>query len=262
MMHRFYFHTTCRWCCCLILIFIAGCVAAQNSDSVFTSNRSLDSSNQDIENGKNNFTDVNVDDISPVVVRKIDNKKIDKLRKDKAFWYVNEKPLREKPKAETRPALTKLFGSPWFKALLWCIMIASLIAIIIWFLRASNVKLFSQRKTAVNELHDDIEQENIFAINFDENIASAIAVKDFRSAIRLMYLQLLVTMDQKNLISYKQQKTNSDYLFQLSDTSFYKPFFNLTRTFEYSWYGQFAINEARFASISKDFSLFKNLVTN
>lgn len=57
------------------------------------------------------------------------------------------------------------------------------------------------------------EEENIVqSENIGELIASAVKDGDFRLAIRYYYLQLLRQLNQKELIKYEFQKTNSEYL--------------------------------------------------
>lgn len=99
--------------------------------------------------------------------------------------------------------------------------------------------------------------EDIFEMNFEKEIQKAVAEKNFRLAVRLLYLRTLRDLSDKNLISYTHEKTNADYLFQLAGTSYYKSFFRLTRDFEYTWYGQFELSQENFSFIQNDFSSFK-----
>jgi len=72
-----------------------------------------------------------------------------------------------------------------------------------------------------------------------------------------MYLRTLRDLSLRNLITYTHEKTNSDYLFQLAGTPFYKSFFRLTRDFDYSWYGHFPISPDSFTTIQNEFNAFK-----
>ena len=73
-----------------------------------------------------------------------------------------------------------------------------------------------------------------------------------------MFLHLLKNLSERNIINYKQDKTNFDYLSEVHSTSWYQPFFKVTRNYEYSWYGKFEINENAYRLIQKDFDQFKN----
>ena len=98
-------------------------------------------------------------------------------------------------------------------------------------------------------------------VNDDFNISvaeieKAIQENNYRVAIRLMFLRALKNLAQKNVIHYKQEQTNFDYLMQLHTTTYYKDFFRLTRHYEYAWYGQFAVSNSSFAIIKKEFENF------
>ena len=84
----------------------------------------------------------------------------------------------------------------------------------------------------------------------------AAAAGNFRLAIRLMFLRSLKNMSEKNIIRYKQDKTNFDYLVELHPTTYYNNFFKVTRSYEYSWYGQFPVSEDAYRIIRNDFDQF------
>jgi hypothetical protein len=85
-----------------------------------------------------------------------------------------------------------------------------------------------------------------------------VALKNFRLAVRLQYLQTLVLLSGKGLLQYKEESTNSDYLMQVYATPYYGPFKKLTRHFEYVWYGQFEVGPDAYRNIETDFTTFKN----
>ena len=138
------------------------------------------------------------------------------------------------------------------------IIIESFNFIIVWFLAVSNIGLFRKRLVTVdNSAYEEVPAEDIFALDFEKEIKNAAEAKDFRLAIRLMYLQTLKTLADKNFIHYKQEKTNSDYVQQLWNTPYYMHFFRLTRHFEYAWYGQLTVTEPVFELVKNDFATFK-----
>ena len=179
---------------------------------------------------------------------------VSRLLEDEAFWYVNS--ATEKPK---EVKLKKpFFLQPWFKTLLWVIMIAAFVGIIIWFLMASDVRLFRRKPKAVQQYEEEELPEDIFSIDYDKEIARYTAESNTRMVIRLMYLHSLRLLAENGIIRYKMERTNSDYLMELYGSSYYKEFFRLTRNFEYTWYGKFAVSAVAFESITKEYQLFKN----
>jgi hypothetical protein len=100
--------------------------------------------------------------------------------------------------------------------------------------------------------------EDIFTIDYKNELQKAVHNKDFRLGVRLMYLHVLRLMDERDVIDYKIEKTNSMYLLHLYGTSYYKDFFRLTRNFEYVWYGKFDISAPAFEVIRAEYATLKN----
>jgi hypothetical protein len=205
------------------------------------------------------FDSLNLSEIPSFNTYAIEDSVIKNLKNDKAFWYVDRTPKRQKPaQAETDKTYAEPFYlQNWFRTLLWIIIVGAFIAVLVWFLIASDIKLF-RKKAKTFQSPDDINiSEDIFSINYEEELQKAIVDQNYRLGVRLMYLHVLRLLSEKNIIEYKIERTNSDYLLQLFNTSYYKDFFRLTRNFEYVWYGKFDISPAAFEIIRQDHSKIK-----
>jgi len=192
--------------------------------------------------------------------RKIPEADVNAVKADDAYWYVNEVPAREKKK--TKKPGKSIFDTGWYKTLFWIVLTGGFLALLIWFLATSNIRLFRKKPGSISDDASDEEPaENIFELNFEKEIQKAIDAKNYRMAVRLMYLQTLKELSVRNLINYTHEKTNSDYLFQLAGTFYYKNFFRLTRDFEYVWYGHFTLSDESFSFIRNDFINFKTQIS-
>jgi len=192
--------------------------------------------------------------------REVSSSKLASIRKDDDFWYVNEKPEREEVKEYKESSLDKLAREKWFRNLLWFLVVGGFIAILVWFILSSDIKLFKKKAPKIEKAEDAFENQNIFDINYERELQNALSANDYRLAVRLLYLQTLRNLSERNIIQYKQERTNNDYLMQLFQTNYYKDFFRLTRHFEYSWYGQFPVSTPAFEVIKNDFFLFNKKV--
>lgn len=191
-----------------------------------------------------------------VEVRNIPGQEVQKIKSDEDYWYVNLAPPRKKSEPSKRTE--SIFDKAWFNTLFWIVVIGGFLALLIWFLATSNIRLFKRKiKTADGENVAETETENIFEIKFEKEIQKAIDASDFRLAVRLMYLRTLKDLSLLNLINYTHEKTNTDYLFQLAGSPYYKNFFRLTRSFDYTWYGHFPLSQESFSVIQNDFNSFK-----
>lgn len=182
------------------------------------------------------------------------------MQKDDAFWYANAEIEKVKEEKTNNKKYTPLGQQTWVRTLFWMIIIGVFAAVIMWFLAESNIGLFRKKNKIVKAEEEEIATEDIFAINYQKEIDKAARQANYRLAVRLMFLRLLKNMSEKNVINYKLDKTNFDYLLELHSTNYYKEFFRITRNYEYTWYGQFEINEDAYKIIRNDFDLFeKNL---
>lgn len=197
----------------------------------------------------------------PFAEKNIPDKIIKSLKEEDAFWYADlADNSRKKPEEQNQNQKTPLGMQPWFKTLLWILIIGGFSFFLITYLAGSHVRLFRKKSLVVSEEESTAMPEDIFAINYQKEIDKATATGNYRLAVRLMYLRLLKSMSEKNLINYKQDKTNFDYLTEVYKTPWYKQFFKVTRNYEYSWYGQFELSEDKFTAVKNDFIQFENQI--
>jgi Domain of unknown function (DUF4129) len=107
----------------------------------------------------------------------------------------------------------------------------------------------------------DINEENIYGIDFDQAIADAEGRSAYREAVRWLYLKSLRVLADNNLIDWKINKTNIDYATELSAGNHYKDFQQLTRYYEFAWYGEFDLNHQDYQKVSQSFIRFNKTVT-
>lgn len=199
----------------------------------------------------------------PVQPRPVDRDKVSEMKKDEDFWYVNTAP--ERPKEGAARKMPQPRKDPvWLRNLLWVLVVGGFVVLLIWFLLSSDVQLFRRKPPVVQKPEDEEEYitENLFDIDYESALKRAVAAQNYRLAIRLMYLQTLKELALRNIIQYRQERTNSDYLMQLFQTAYYKDFFRLTRNFEYAWYGNFAVSPTSFEQIRQEFTNFKHRMSS
>ena len=193
-----------------------------------------------------------------VLERKLPDDFADSLKKSPDFWYADaDVKKKEAKKKENNARYVPLGQRTWFQTLLWFIIIAGFAGAIMWYLAESNVSFFRKKDSTVppGGLSDEIP-EDIFSINYQLEIDKAVTQKNFRLAVRLQFLRLLKKMADKNIIQYKHDRTNFDYLVQLNNTRHYHSFFRLARHYEYSWYGHFDVEEHAYKIIEGEFNQF------
>ena len=147
-------------------------------------------------------------------------------------------------------------GSIGFKIFEY-LLIAAAIVLIIYLLIKNDIRALFYGKSASVKIDFSELEEDIHTINFDELIAEALSKKDYRKAVRIHFLKLLKELTDKNLINWKIDKTNNDYLIELANSKYSSQFKDLAITYEYVWYGDFHLDETNFKSTVSKFQSFK-----
>ena len=147
-------------------------------------------------------------------------------------------------------------GRTTMKIIYWLLGIAAVAFFIMKVMNMNRMNLF--KETSQGNTAYTIEDENIYAISFDTAIQQALQEGNYRLAIRLLYLQNLKILADKNFIVWQPNKTDTDYLHEINKSGLKQSFKNITDIFEYAWYGNRVVTKDDFAGIQKEFSQFQN----
>jgi hypothetical protein len=75
-----------------------------------------------------------------------------------------------------------------------------------------------------------------------------------------LYLQSLKKLSDKELILFSPDKTNNNYISELSGRDYQNDFYLLTHNYEYIWYGKFLIDVANYQQLKSQFISFNKKV--
>jgi hypothetical protein len=263
------------------LLFFTTVIQAQTDTSIILEEKKADAY-QDEENvdteeqdKKKDYLFVSKSEYDSLLFwqRTVPDSALKRMQGEKAFWYANgngvkgtrtTQPRRDvkngKQVVEEVPVKEEISSpNPVLQTVMWLIIIGSFAGAIVWYLASSNVGLFRKKDKKIDSGETEEMPEDIFAINYQKEIDKAASQGNYRLAIRLMYLRLLKDFSEKNIIQYKQDRTNLDYLMQLHGTSYYNDFFLVTRHYEYSWYGEFNVSNEAYEIIKKEFSQLEKI---
>lgn len=182
-----------------------------------------------------------------------------KKKKDFAYMAYLDSSLRAYQKSLEKPREEKSEG--FFDLLLS----SHIFTILMWGIAAFAVgfilyRLFSQRgilERSEREKAAEIvltEDEQFLTQDFDHLANQAYKQQDYRLAVRYHFLQLLKRMDEKKMISFAIDKTNSSYQRELKTNK--SEFGHLVRHYEYVWFGKARINEMQYLDIKNQFKAF------
>lgn len=205
-------------------------------------------------------------DTAKIQVKKFDSNAIKKFREDKDFNYTDAN-------SSGQPSFWERFwnwlwnvlfgwidkstvGSSIMKYILLILSVSFLVFVVFKSLGIDPIKLWQGEAKKINIPYSE-SLENIHEINFDDEIEKTVAQRDYRLAVRLLYLKCLKQLSDTLLIQWQIDKTNSAYIYELKDPVQKQAFGLLTRQFEYIWYGDFPIDQQAFVTINQLFQNFK-----
>lgn len=163
---------------------------------------------------------------------------------------------REKSRSSSSPSSS---GSG--SGLLILLLFAALVIIVMIALKLRPGSLF--RRSAEKEVAPvETAAEDIHKIHFESELEKAIRLKNFRLALRIMYLETLKKMTDKNIIAWRPEKTNWDYVREINNEQLKKPFIEITNAYDYAWYGEFPIDEPLFMLMQQKMNAFRKTMGN
>jgi hypothetical protein len=196
----------------------------------------------------------------PVVLRTIEDSVVADWKSDKTFEYANDPaywrwhPLRSTP-SSSGGWFPRLLTSRWFGYFILFLMGGILLYAIIRIIVANRLQLFyrSPKRAMVvkaaeegGSLDDDLEGK----------LMHFMQIKDYRQAVRYLYLKTLRVLNDRGMIRYHQESTNQEYWRQLSATQQGGAFRDLTMIYEKVWYGEFPLGDALFIRLRQYFEDF------
>lgn len=109
------------------------------------------------------------------------------------------------------------------------------------------------------EIYFSEEEKIVKSEDIQELIHKSVQNKNYRLAVRYYFLNSLQKLDELKIIQYKTEKTNADYLSEISTEELSRSFGRITRIYEYIWYGDFHVTEEEFKMAENTFLKFENL---
>lgn len=196
-----------------------------------------------------------VDKNSKIQVR--ESEKINDYLNDKSFVYSvdnleYELSLIDKILYKIQKFLLKLFSYKHSETIFYVIVILIFLFVIVK-LFGLNYQSVLFKKPGKSQSNIDVFFEDINTINFDELISLHIQNKDYKPAVRYLFLKYLKFLSDNEIIIWEANKTNFDYAKEIKNTKYYQNYKKLSFYFEYIWYGEFPVDNEQFEYTKKQF---------
>ncbi len=214
-------------------------------------------------------------DTTKIIQKKFEAKSLEKYKSNKDFDYTEA--AKKEPTFIDRVLnwlwrqllrfFEWIFGVKYAKGILATILMALpyiiggiVLFLLIKFFVKTKIKSavsFSKNSAIINFSEDE---KLLQKSDLESLVQKAIENKDYRLAVRFLYLKTLKLLTDNELVNWEQQKTNDDYISEIVDNSLKKSFENTTRIYDFVWYGNFQINNVQFSRIRIEFNATNNLI--
>ena len=186
------------------------------------------------------------------------------LKNDKDLTYKNDvenikPPEVSKPNAlaNALTAILSIFSGGLGTVILWLLVIGLIVYIIYSIVLSKDSFLFSRKSKALNTADEQEQTEDdLYGTNWEAMLQKAISNNDTRLSVRYCYMWLLQLLQDGQLIQYRTDKTNHEYYIELQESTYRQPFRQLSRQYEYAWYGNYPLSSDAF---NEYLTLFNNL---
>jgi hypothetical protein len=215
-------------------------------------------------------------DTTAIVQKKFDENNLKNYRNDNAFKYevIDKGPSLYAQIAEWfNRLLRKIFSwffedvetpvgflMPIFKMLPYIIAAIVLYLIVNFFLKI-NVRTLSSGKRNKEIVHIANEEALLNSKDLPKLIQLAIEEQNYRLAIRYQYVLLLQQLSNKEIIVWEQQKTNEDYIKEVQHKNIQTAFEEITRFYDFVWYGNFEIGYEEYLKGVQRIQKIKHTIT-
>lgn len=145
------------------------------------------------------------------------------------------------------------FASPGTRIFLW--ILAGIFILFVVYKLFLGDGIF-KRATKTASVTDAVEEHITSETDIDGLISAAVRNGNYRLAVRYWYLKSLHHLSDRSLLQLAADKTNYQYVHELSNERQRNEFAALTLNYEYVWYGEFHVDEQLYRRLENNFSSF------
>lgn len=155
--------------------------------------------------------------------------------------------------------LDRVLASPGTKIFFWGLAIVFILFILYRLFLAEG--FFTRNSKALKRKKTQMDDEEIAGeYDLTGKISEAAQSGHYRLAIRYHYLQTLKNLAELKLIELAADKTNFQYVREITQRKFQNDFSALTLHYEYVWYGEMNIDETIYKILAPRFSGFSQKI--
>jgi hypothetical protein len=169
---------------------------------------------------------------------------------------------KEKEKKENPASRASVWSGALLKAIAYGSIFIIIIVVFYFLIRNAFKEEVRNKKNKNGEsLLFDNHIDEVVELDLEALLRQALAAGDFKSAVRLYYIRLLKHLHDAKFITWKKDKTNRDYSYELSKTTFIQRFQKITLAYEVIWYGEHTPTAEDFEILQQNFIELQQLTS-
>jgi hypothetical protein len=137
-------------------------------------------------------------------------------------------------------------GAGLGERILILLLVGIALVVILYFLFKSGFQGLFMRGDRKHDTEVSILNTDVRISTLGSRIHTALAEKDYRSAYRWSYIELLHKLAEAGIIRLHANKTNRDYLHEMNASPLRPEFSSLAHAFDFVWYGEYPLNQERY----------------
>ncbi len=173
--------------------------------------------------------------------------------------YKTWSPKNKDPKVFKRQRSKMTFNGIGLVRIILYIIIIGVLVVVLYLILKNFLNFFDERVPS-SDLKNIVEnlEENIHEADFETLLANALTNKEFKLAVRILYLKTIKQLADKEIIKWKKEKTNGHYIREIASPKTSSMFSFLTLAYENAWFSTYQVDEAKYKKLSRHFYDFIN----
>ena len=148
------------------------------------------------------------------------------------------------------PDPSKISKSTW-RTILFILLFSIVIVLLYFWLKRQN---FSSK---INQIVDENWNPEVITVSeLESRLENALKNEVYREVIRIYFTMILQELIRLQLIKWRLEKTNQQYIYEVKNQIIRAELRKCTRYFDIVWYGEYNIDRSKFEEIQPHFIRF------
>lgn len=167
--------------------------------------------------------------------------------------------IKRAQRHQRQPSSMNLVLNSWpLKIFFW--LLAIIFVVFISYKVFFKSGIFVSRKQGTLPSNEESLQELNEISAYDNLVAEAENGNQYNLATRYLFLKTLKQLSDNGFIHFTSEKTNKEYLKEMEQHNYNDEFRELTRDYEYIWYGKFMIDKPEYQKLKEQFHFFNKKI--